>query len=183
MSRIVKKLWKIASISTILLIFCSMFAAGNEHNEQNRAPKIYQAQFSSLGTAISGTTSNGSVQISSPILRSVPSKTKNSLSKNNLTIPIVIELLQNFPNPFNPETQITVHISAESRQPEPVSLTVFNLAGQKVRRLFQGEISSGTHHFIWDGKNDRGSLLASGVYLYVLQGAGYSLSRKMLFLK
>lgn len=73
-------------------------------------------------------------------------------------------LHQNYPNAFNAETAIRFALPASAQ----VELSIYNLSGQPVATLVDGIRSAGTHTVRWDGRNDRGSALASGVYLYRL---------------
>jgi hypothetical protein len=88
-------------------------------------------------------------------------------------------LEQNYPNPFNPETSIKFSLSS----PDQVSLRVYNLKGQLVRTLAEGEIDSGEHTVVWDGKDENGAAVASGLYLYRLRAGGFDQTRKMMLLK
>ncbi len=87
--------------------------------------------------------------------------------------------LANVPNPFNPSTDIrfTVHRAG------PGSLRVFDAQGRLVRTLFTGEFATGPQSFTWDGRSDDGEQVASGVYLYRLEVAGETGSRKMGLVK
>jgi hypothetical protein len=89
------------------------------------------------------------------------------------------QLQQNFPNPFNPHTQINFAMDHTG----PVSITVFDLAGRKVATLFQGELEAGDHHVTWAGKTDQGLNAATGQYYYVLATATGQLSRSMILVK
>ena len=93
--------------------------------------------------------------------------------------PAAFSLAPNYPNPFNPSTTIAYALPAPGR----VRLTVYNLLGQPVRRLFEGARAAGHFSVQWDGRDDGGRPLASGVYLYRLEAGGKSLSRRMLLLK
>jgi hypothetical protein len=87
--------------------------------------------------------------------------------------------LVNVPNPFNPSTEIrfTVHRAGEG------SLRVFDTQGRLVRTLYVGEFATGAQSFTWDGRSDTGAPVASGTYLYRLEVAGETGSRKMMLLK
>lgn len=89
------------------------------------------------------------------------------------------ELSKNFPNPFNPTTTITYRLLRDT----DVDLSVFNLMGQKVRTLVNGRVAGGNHVVVWDGKNDEGRVVSTGVYLYRLQSGRQSVTRKMMLLK
>ena len=103
----------------------------------------------------------------------------NVTAEDNAALPDKFELNQNWPNPFNPETSIRFRIPKRSL----VELSIYNLAGQKIRALVGSELAAGSHTIVWDGKNDNGRSLSSGVYLYRLRYEGVSLTRKMILLK
>ncbi len=91
------------------------------------------------------------------------------------------ELLQNFPNPFNPTTTIAFRISKNAN----VTLKIFDTVGRDVRTLVNGNKTPGTHQVEWDGKNQRGQSVASGTYFYRLEidGANQPQMRKMLLIR
>jgi hypothetical protein len=94
------------------------------------------------------------------------------------------ELLQNWPNPFNPETWIPF----ELKEASDTSITIYDVHGQVVRRLNLGYIPAGAYQtkskaVYWNGINDMGERVASGVYFYHLQAGEFSASRKMVILK
>ena len=74
------------------------------------------------------------------------------------------------PNPFNPRTTLSFTVAA----PGAADLAVYDLAGRRVRRLLHGAVASGTHRMTWDGLDDAGAALPSGVYLARLRVAGES---------
>ena len=86
---------------------------------------------------------------------------------------------QNYPNPFNPGTQISFELPVGSH----VTLTVYNILGQKVTTLVDKEMSDGRYVADWDGASDGGRLVSSGVYLYKLEAGDFIKTRKMLLLK
>jgi flagellar hook assembly protein FlgD len=89
-------------------------------------------------------------------------------------------LFQNYPNPFNPSTQIQFTLE----KAEKVRLDVFNILGQRVRTMLAGEeFSAGPYTFIWNGRDDNGSSVASGTYFYKLTTPSYSQTKKMMFIK
>jgi len=90
-----------------------------------------------------------------------------------------VVLHRNYPNPFNPVTNISFSLPEQQN----IKLTVYNMKGQKVCQLTKGHYLSGKHSVIWDGTNDAGKTVASGLYLYKLQTATQIISRKMLMLK
>jgi hypothetical protein len=100
-------------------------------------------------------------------------------------IPEKSSLLQNYPNPFNPETWIPYHLSDSN----PVAIGIHNASGQLVRTLDLGHKDAGIYASrsraaYWDGKNEAGEAVASGVYFYSLTaGSHFSATRKMIVTK
>ncbi len=90
-----------------------------------------------------------------------------------------LRLAQNYPNPFNAGTVISFSLPQRSH----VSVDVFNILGQRVRRLVDEDRPAGTYRVEWDGSDRSGNLVASGVYLYRLDAGGRSLARKMILLR
>lgn len=93
--------------------------------------------------------------------------------------PARFELLGNFPNPFNPMTEIRYLLP----QASDVSLKIFNMLGQKVRTLVQDHETAGMKTVVWDGKDETGREVSSGVYLYRLESGRQSFTKKMLLIK
>ncbi len=92
-------------------------------------------------------------------------------------------LAQNYPNPFNPSTTISFDIPGDADATRPVSLIVYDLRGRRVRTLVDSELEPGTHKIHWDGRNDRGKSVTSGIYLYTLKAGEKKFTRKMTILK
>jgi hypothetical protein len=98
----------------------------------------------------------------------------------NQKLPEGFALAQNYPNPFNPATQISYSIPAGATQ---VRLVVYDLLGHSVRTLVNGRMEPGTYSVSWNGLNDKGRAVSSGVYIYRLEHGDQATSRKMLFVK
>ncbi len=94
------------------------------------------------------------------------------------SIPTEFALFQNYPNPFNPSTTIRYTLPA----PAEVKLSIYNILGQRVRFAVGGQQLAGEHAFLWNGKNDAGSPVASGVYFYRLKAGEFVKTRKMMLL-
>ena len=102
-----------------------------------------------------------------------------------------INLYQNYPNPFNPETTISFNLTAESiglrstspGQAKGVEIIIYNIKGQKIKTLINDKMDAGFHKVIWDGKDNNGKRVGSGIYFYKLKTASKELTRKMLLLK
>lgn len=90
-----------------------------------------------------------------------------------------LALHQNYPNPFNPST--TISFSIPTRQ--ALSLRIYNTAGQLISTVHDGQTEPGAHEMVWNGTNDRGEAVTSGVYLYRLQTETQTLTRRMVLLK
>jgi hypothetical protein len=90
-----------------------------------------------------------------------------------------IELSQNVPNPFNPETTIRFTLPSSER----VALSVYAANGALVRTLVDGVQPSGTHNITWDGHDSKGNAVSSGVYFYRLSAGKFNETRKMVLLK
>jgi hypothetical protein len=93
--------------------------------------------------------------------------------------PAEFELSQNYPNPFNPETEIEYALKKTGH----VTLYIYNVLGEKVKTLLDQNQPAGFYQINWDGKNDNGKPISSGIYLYKLEVNGFSEARKMLLLK
>ncbi len=97
-------------------------------------------------------------------------------------LPEQFTLAQNFPNPFNPSTVInyTIPRSLNSAQ---VTIEIFNLLGQRVKMLLDTKQAAGEHNIQWNGENDAGNLVTSGIYFYRLKAESFVEMRKMTFLR
>lgn len=90
------------------------------------------------------------------------------------------ELKQNYPNPFNPSTEISFVLPLDKK----ITLKVYDILGKEVRTLLNNEdLKKGTHKVTWDGRNNTGSHVASGTYVYTLSTGNVSKSMKMMLLK
>ncbi|MGB7061816.1 MAG: M6 family metalloprotease domain-containing protein [Candidatus Zixiibacteriota bacterium] len=96
--------------------------------------------------------------------------------------PREIHLAQNHPNPFNPVTSIQYSVGGRQR-PVHTTLKIFNVIGQLVRTLVDEERLPGTHSVTWDGKDEKGNEVSSGVYFYQLKARDQTETKKMVLLK
>ena len=89
------------------------------------------------------------------------------------------QLFDNYPNPFNPTTSIMFSLPTSSH----ISLSVYNMLGQKVRTLVDEKLSAGSHTVSWNGQNEMGQPVSSGIYLYRIEGSFGVKTKKMTFMK
>lgn len=101
-------------------------------------------------------------------------------SANNPVVPADVSLHQNYPNPFNPSTTISFDVAQTTSF---VNLEIYNMKGQKVKQLVNEQLSAGQHFVIWNGTDDSGSPVASGIYFYKLRSGVYTSTKKMILLK
>lgn len=102
-----------------------------------------------------------------------------SVAEQPTAPPQGFHLAQNYPNPFNPTTVIRYEIP----QPAQVQLAIYNLLGEKVRTLVDAKESAGVKQVAWDGRNDRGERVSSGVYLYRLEAGEFKMTKRLLLMK
>ena len=94
-------------------------------------------------------------------------------------IPFRFKLDQNYPNPFNPSTTIRYQLSVVGR----VELTIFNISGQYITTLVKQEQVVGNYQVQWDGRDNQGIEVSSGVYFYRLKAEALINTRKMLLVR
>lgn len=94
-------------------------------------------------------------------------------------VPTKFNLYQNFPNPFNPGTQIQYDIPEASL----VTLEIYNLLGQKIKTLVNREQVAKTYSVSWNGLDDAGRQVASGIYIYTVKAGSFTATKKMLYMR
>jgi hypothetical protein len=102
-----------------------------------------------------------------------------SITENTTEIPQENYLYQNYPNPFNGESVISFNLIKSGE----ANLEIYNILGARIKNLIKKEMQNGFHSVSWDGRNDNGEKVSSGVYIYELKTPGFSQKRKMLFLQ
>lgn len=112
-------------------------------------------------------------------VRCVRGGLSTGINDSEIEVPKRFTLYQNTPNPFNRQTTINYQISV----PGKVQLRVYNLLGQEVKRLINRLRSAGCHQAVWDGTNDHGEEVSSGVYLYTLRVGENVETRRMILVK
>lgn len=107
------------------------------------------------------------------------SPTNITEKRERLNMPSELALFQNFPNPFNPETAILYELPQTSQ----VEVAIFNLLGERIRTLVNERQAAGQHRLHWDGRNEFGRQVPSGVYLYRLRAGEFVQTRKMILMQ
>jgi len=118
-----------------------------------------------------------------PVGESIPSETLTAdppLSDSDEPIlPMVTKLAGNYPNPFNPSTTINFSLAREDR----VRIDIYSVNGQLVRSLVNGTFGVGMHQIVWNGRDELGRSVSSGVYFYRMSAGEYTAVKKMLLVK
>jgi hypothetical protein len=114
----------------------------------------------------------------------IPAAVVGHAPVNNAARPRATRLLANYPNPFNPETWIPYQLS----EPADVTLRIYTANGILVRTLALGQLPAGVYQSqsraaYWDGRNQLGEPVASGIYFYTLSTNDFTATRKMLIVK
>ena len=102
-----------------------------------------------------------------------------ALSVDNNTIPEVLALHNNYPNPFNPVTNIGYDIPEISK----VSIDIYNIAGNKVKTLVSKEHQPGRYKVQWNATNESGAPVATGMYIYKIRAKDFVSVKKLLLMK
>lgn len=102
-----------------------------------------------------------------------------SSGNGSVEIPDNFVLLQNYPNPFNPATKISFGLPKAAH----ISLKIYNLLGREVKTLVDSKQPAGHQQVVWDGTNNAGLLLSSGIYFYQLKTESFLQTRKMMWMK
>ncbi len=101
------------------------------------------------------------------------------LTTNGDAVPGSFSLSQNYPNPFNPTTSISFNLPTSGH----VELTVFNILGQQVATLVDGSLTAGQHEATWNGADESGDAVGSGIYFYRLTTSNVTETKKMVLMK
>jgi len=112
----------------------------------------------------------------------IDEKTVNLTAVNNpekTELPNNFQLMQNHPNPFNPETTIKFSIA----KTEHVQILIYNQLGQKVKTLLNENKTPGVYELNWDGRNEFGEKVGSGIYLYKMLAGKYTAIKKMVYIR
>ncbi|MFO7659775.1 MAG: carboxypeptidase regulatory-like domain-containing protein, partial [Candidatus Cloacimonadaceae bacterium] len=100
-------------------------------------------------------------------------------ANDDSVVPALVSKVSNYPNPFNPNTTISLALAKDSN----VTVKIYNVKGQVIKNLLDSKVKAGSHTLQWDGTDDNGSPVSSGIYMVKLQGEGFATSRKMTLMK
>ena len=99
--------------------------------------------------------------------------------QGDATLPDKFTLLQNYPNPFNPQTRIEFVLD----KPSWVTVDIYNILGKKAKRVLEQKLKPGHYAIDWDGKDEKGNEVSSGIYFYRVQAGSMVQAKKMVLLK
>ena len=102
-----------------------------------------------------------------------------SIKYENTKVPDKFELMQNFPNPFNPTTTIKFKLGIQSR----INLSVYNVLGKEIKTLAEATLSAGEYTYSWDGKDNEGNSLPGGIYFIQMKAQSFRKTIKAVLLK
>jgi CubicO group peptidase (beta-lactamase class C family) len=164
---------------TILRYAPSLMGAGLRYQDDSTGARLIYLAFGFEG--IAGPTEKSAKQLLDKAIAwlkdELPAAVDNRISEP--TLPKIYALKQNYPNPFNPTTTITFNLPKSGY----VEITVYNMLGQSICKLLAEEYVAGIHSVIWDGRDDLGIEVSSGIYFYSIQADDFSASRKMILIR
>ncbi len=114
---------------------------------------------------------------------------RTAIAERQYAQPAGFHLAQNYPNPLWSEVispsagNSSTVIQYEIPKPARVKLTIYNVLGEKIRTLVDSNAPVGIKQVTWDGRNERGQRVASGVYLYRLEAGEFTMTRRLLMMK
>jgi hypothetical protein len=146
--------------------------------DELRISAVYGSASTSFRTLVSGQSPQNVVRISDT---DAASQDKDQVARVNL--PKAFALGQNYPNPFNPSTTIAYDIPDDQASSVQVQLKVYNVRGQVIKTLVNSAKDAGHYVVQWDGRNDNGEAISSGVYFYRIKAGDFVTTRKMVLLK
>jgi len=110
---------------------------------------------------------------------SCPDTPTKDFEEENVIDDLKTALYQNYPNPFNPTTEIKFSLS----HPSSVILDIYNVLGRKIKTIANDNFEAGYHSVLWDGTDEHGISMSSGVYFYKIKAGSFTETRKMLIIK
>jgi hypothetical protein len=154
-----------------------------DHSEKDLAFNTEDYPDGEYRIFVEATDEYGNSCVDSMDVRFIPPTGISDNKPPSMDLPRSWALSQNYPNPFNPSTTILFDISGTAGAMQPVNLTVYDIRGRRVRTLVDSDLDPGTHKIHWNGRDERGQPIASGIYLYTLRAGNETFTRKMTVLK
>lgn len=139
----------------------------------------HRMKFTSVGQVFTGNAQGGSHKIFSGYISTASYPYTEVKEVDEDQVPYSFELFQNYPNPFNPTTNIRFNLSKSGH----VRLVIYNILGRRVTTLVDEDLPAGHKLVTWDGKDDLGKEVASGVYFYRIKAGDFVQSKKMVLMK
>ncbi|MBK6915345.1 MAG: T9SS type A sorting domain-containing protein [Ignavibacteriales bacterium] len=99
--------------------------------------------------------------------------------EKEITVPLEFKLLQNYPNPFNPSTSISYGLNEDA----DVSIIIYNALGLEIATLVNNSLPKGFHSVVWNGTDNSGNQVTSGIYFYRMVTGSFVETKKMILLK
>ncbi len=109
------------------------------------------------------------------VLKSLVDAQPTAVQTTAVALPVQHRLGNSYPNPFNPAVVLPLDLATDAAE---VSLTVYDVLGRRVRRLWEGPLGPGGHRFVWDGRDEAGKAVAAGVYVYQVMVDGQVAAKK-----
>jgi len=146
--------------------------------DELRVTAIHKNTSLTFRTLVSGESPQNVVKVKDPT-----TETASKKEVSRVSLPKSFALGQNFPNPFNPSTTIAFDIPENREEGVDVQLNIYNIRGQLVRSLVNEVKTPGHYSVQWNGMNEKGDVVSSGVYFYRIKAGDYTATRKMVLLK
>jgi hypothetical protein len=171
------------NVSVLLNNGDGTFATHSAYSLTDQSPNsVFAADFDGDGDLDLATANQSDNNVSVLLQASTDVEDEGILSH----LPEIVSLKQNHPNPFNPTTVIHYTVGSPQsavRRPVYTTLKIYNVLGQLVKILVDGEKTAGNYNIFWDGKDSFGNEVASGIYFYQLRTEDFTDTKKMLLLR
>lgn len=136
-------------------------------------------QCGDIEVSLVGETFSGQAIAGTDSIRTTGCRMAKAVAENQMDVPDGFALDQNYPNPFNPETEILFQLPAANQ----VLVKIFNTLGEEILTLVDQQLEAGYHNVHWNGKDEHGNPVSSGLYLYQIRAGSFIQTRKMSLLR
>ncbi len=158
------------------------FDANTQFRDVNNLPLASQALRAGDLVEVQAAQPNADALVALTV-KKVNSLTTSAPGELTSSLPENFGLQQNYPNPFNPSTTLRFQVPANVAAPQVVTLRIYNAIGQLVRTLADGSLAPGSYIAVWNGENDRGVQVSTGVYFYELKAGNFTVVKRMVMAK